>query len=120
MRELVSAMAGAGSGPMDNQMAPNLRDVDDHVQRAVESVDSPRSARHEQLDTNLTLASTGSARDGLTTDRLGVGPNGDDGDRRILPKEDPVPGSGQTTDRVAVKLLLVLLAGGLEFLKQMS
>ena len=57
MRQVVAAMARPGSGLVDEQMAPYLRDVDDHVQRAVESIDSLRDVLGTILDTNLTLAS---------------------------------------------------------------
>ena len=57
MRQVVGAMARPGSGLVDEQMAPYLRDVDDHVQRAVESIDSLRDVLGTILDTNLTLAS---------------------------------------------------------------
>lgn len=57
MRQVVGAMSRSGSGLVDEQMAPYLRDVDDHVQRAVESIDSLRDVLATILDTNLTLAS---------------------------------------------------------------
>lgn len=57
MRQVIGAMARPGSGLVDEQMAPYLRDVDDHVQRAVESIDSLRDVLGTLLDTNLTLAS---------------------------------------------------------------
>ena len=57
MRQVVAIMARPGSGLVDEQMAPYLRDVDDHVQRAVESIDSLRDVLGTILDTNLTLAS---------------------------------------------------------------
>ena len=57
MRQVVTTMARPGSGLVDEQMAPYLRDVDDHVQRAVESIDSLRDVLGSILDTNLTLAS---------------------------------------------------------------
>ena len=57
MRQVVGAMARPGSGLVDERMAPYLRDVDDHVQRAVESIDSLRDVLGTILDTNLTLAS---------------------------------------------------------------
>lgn len=57
MRQVVAAMARPDSALVDEQMAPYLRDVDDHVQRAVESIDSLRDVLGTLLDTNLTLAS---------------------------------------------------------------
>jgi magnesium transporter len=56
MRQVVATMARS-DGLVDEQMAPYLRDVDDHVQRAVESIDSLRDVLGTILDTNLTLAS---------------------------------------------------------------
>ena len=57
MREVVAAMSRPGSRLVDEQMAPYLRDVDDHVQRAVEAIDGLRDVLGTILDTNLTLAS---------------------------------------------------------------
>ena len=57
MRQVVAAMARPGSGLVDDRMAPYLRDVDDHLQRAIESIDSLRDVLGTILDTNLTLAS---------------------------------------------------------------
>jgi magnesium transporter len=57
MREVVAAMNRPGSYLVDPTMAPYLRDVDDHVQRAVEAIDSLRDVLGTILDTNLTLAS---------------------------------------------------------------
>ncbi len=57
MREVLATMARPGSGLVDEQMAPYLRDVDDHVQRAVEGIDGLRDVLGTILDTQLTLAS---------------------------------------------------------------
>lgn len=57
MREVLALMGRPGSGLVDEQMAPYLRDVDDHVQRAVEAIDGLRDVLGSILDTQLTLAS---------------------------------------------------------------
>jgi len=113
MRQVVGAMARPGSGLVDERMAPYLRDVDDHVQRAVESIDSLRDVLGTILDTNLTLASNRlnetifrltayAAILAATTAITGY-----------FGQNVPFPGSQQTSGFVGSTVLLVLSVVGL-------
>lgn len=57
MRDVVATMLRPDVGLADERMAPYLRDVDDHVQRAATDIDGLRDLLGSILDTNLTLAS---------------------------------------------------------------
>ena len=57
MRDVLATMAKPGSGLVDERMAPYLRDVDDHLQRAIEQIETLRDLLGSVLDTNLTLQS---------------------------------------------------------------
>jgi len=57
MRDVVGTMLRPEVGLVDERMAPYLRDVDDHVQRATNDIDGLRDLLGTILDTNLTLAS---------------------------------------------------------------
>ncbi|MCW2716176.1 MAG: CorA-like magnesium transport protein [Frankiales bacterium] len=57
MRDVLAVMHRPDVGLSDERMAPYLRDVDDHVQRAASDIDGLRDLLGTILDTNLTLAS---------------------------------------------------------------
>ncbi len=57
MREVLATVARPELGIVDAHLAPYLRDVDDHVQRATEQLDGLRELLGTVLDINLTLAS---------------------------------------------------------------
>ncbi len=57
MRDVVGTMLRPEVGLVDERIAPYLRDVDDHVQRATNDIDGLRDLLGTILDTNLTLAS---------------------------------------------------------------
>ena len=113
MREVLAAMSRPGSTLVDEQMAPYLRDVDDHVQRAVEAIDTLRDVLGTILDTNLTLASN---RLNETVFRLTAW-------AAILAattaitgyfgQNIPFPGSGERGGFLASTVLLVAAVGGL-------
>ena len=113
MRGVVASMTRPGSDLVDEQMAPYLRDVDDHVQRAVEKIDSLRDVLGTILDTNLTLASNRlnetifrltayAAILAVTTAVTGY-----------FGQNVPFPGSGRTSGFVGSTVLLVVSVAGL-------
>lgn len=55
MQEVVAALHRPDAGLVDERMAPYLRDVDDHVQRALAAVDGLREQLATILDTTLAL-----------------------------------------------------------------
>ena len=55
MREVVATMRRPDVGLVDQQMAPYLRDVDDHVLRVLEAVDGIREQLATVLDTTIAL-----------------------------------------------------------------
>lgn len=57
MRDVLAVMLRPDVGLVDDRMAPYLRDVDDHVQRAATGIEALRDLLASILDTNLTLAS---------------------------------------------------------------
>ena len=57
MREVVAVVVRPGGPFADEQMGPYFRDVDDHVQRAVEQIDGLRDVLATLLEINLTLTS---------------------------------------------------------------
>ncbi|MCW2614607.1 MAG: CorA-like magnesium transport protein [Frankiales bacterium] len=57
MRDVVAVMLRPEVGLTDERMAPYLRDIDDHVQRAATDIDGLRDLLGSIFDTNLTLAS---------------------------------------------------------------
>lgn len=57
MRDVVAVMLRPDVGLVDERMAPYLRDVDDHVERAATDIDGLRDLLGSIFDTNLTLAS---------------------------------------------------------------
>ena len=57
MREVLATIMRPGSGLVDERLAPYVRDVDDHVLRAIEAMDGLRDVLATILDVNMTLAS---------------------------------------------------------------
>ena len=55
MREVVATMHRPDVGLVDEQMEPYLRDVDDHVQRAIAGIESIRDQLATILDTTIAL-----------------------------------------------------------------
>jgi magnesium transporter len=113
MRDVLATMGRPGSFLVDPRMAPYLRDVDDHVQRAVESIDGLRDVLGTILDTNLTLASNRlnetvfrltayAAILAVTTAVTGY-----------FGQNIPFPGSGEPAGFVASTVMLLLSVGGL-------
>ena len=114
MREVVAQMASPAATSSTEQMAPYLRDVDDHVQRAVEAIDGLRDVLGTILDTNLTLASNRLNETVLPADRVGRDPGRHHGGHRLLRPERPVPRLAASRGGfVASTVLLVVRSRGL-------
>ena len=113
MREVLAAMTRPGSGLVNEQMAPYLRDVDDHVQRAVEKIDSLRDVLGSILDTNLTLASNRLNQTIFRLTAYAAILAATTAITGYFGQNVPFPGSQQTSGFIASTLILITSVVGL-------
>ena len=113
MQEVVATMRRRDVGLVDDQMEPYLRDVDDHVLRVLDAIDSTREQLATVLDTTIALQgqrlnetlfrlTAWAAILAVTTAITGY-----------FGQNVPYPGSGELSGLVASTVLLVGSVGGL-------
>lgn len=113
MRDVLTTMTRPGSGLVDERMAPYLRDVDDHVLRAVESIDGLRDVLATILDINMTLASNRLNESVFRLTAWAAILAATTAITGYFGQNIPFPGSGETAGVVTSTALLVLSVGGL-------
>lgn len=113
MRDVLTTMTRPGSGLVDERMAPYLRDVDDHVLRAVESIDSLRDVLATILDINMTLASNRLNESVFRLTAWAAILAATTAITGYFGQNIPFPGSGEPAGVVTSTALLVLSVGGL-------
>ena len=113
MRDVLSAMTRPGSELVDERMAPYLRDVDDHVLRAVESIDGLRDVLATILDINMTLASNRLNESVFRLTAWAAILAATTAITGYFGQNIPFPGSGEPAGVVTSTALLVLSVGGL-------
>ena len=113
MREVLVAMSRPGSSLVDEQMAPYLRDVDDHVLRAAEAIDGLRDVLATILDVNLTLASNRLNETVFRLTAYAAILAATTAITGYFGQNIPFPGSGEQSGFLGSTLLLVVCVGGL-------